>query len=298
MPDAHLDLQKCFRPVDDGLKANRAIIVRFVNYDQLDSIMSAPDETEIQSNRRTSLRMGVADPNETVVLCYGYNRSPARVVDVSTGGFGVEAGSDVIFLLDQTIELETDNWIHDVRVAYFSKGDGVNRIGLERLSDKPLSSTRVFMRKVRNSANFVNMLLNAVRGIGRVFNPEKWQATASFITTLAICFLVIMSAYLVKNGVLGGNRYSWRSSSANRAVGAPQGSSPRSVFSKSQTPYQSWETGSSPNSLGKRLRISWLDLRMVFKPEDIVYEGLTRAVIYNDAPPAPPGMPGEMSSFD
>jgi hypothetical protein len=259
--------------------------------------MSVPDETGKQSNRRTSLRMGVSDPDECVVLCYGYNRSPVRVIDVSTGGFGVEAGSDVTFLLDQQIQLETDNWLHDVRVIYVNKGDGVNRIGLERLSDKPLGSARAFMRKVHNSPNLGKLLLNSVRGIGRVFNPEQWQGSASFFATLAICFLVLMSAYLVKNGVLGGNRNSWKNSSAMRAVNAPRNSS-RTSFSTSPTTYEPWETGRSPNSLGKRLRISWLDLRMIFKPGDILYEGITRTVIYNDAPPKPSGGPGVMSSFD
>ena len=260
--------------------------------------MSAYDDARIKSHLRKSFRIGVADSDETVVLCYGFNRSPARVIDVSTGGFGVEIGSNVMFLLDQKIQLEMDNWIHDVRVAYISKGDEVNRIGLERLSDKPLSSARAFLRKVRSSANLGDMLLNVARGIGRVFNPGKWHVSASFFSTLAICTLIFTVAYLVKNGSLGGNRKSWKSYSAKRAVKAPRGSSPRTAYSTSQTSYQSWETGSSPKSLGKRLRLSWLDLRMVFKPGDIIYEGITRSVTYKNAPPGPPGMPGEMSSFN
>ena len=242
--------------------------------------------------------MGVADPDENVVLCYGFNRSPARMIDVSTGGFGIEVGSNITFLLDQKIQLETDNWIHEVRVVYVNKKNDVNIIGLERLSDKPLSSTRALMRKVRSSANIRNMLLNFVRGMSRVFHSDKWQLSASFFTTLAICFLILMTAYFVKNGALGGRRGSWRSFSATQAVKAPRGSSSRNVFSTSPMAYQSWETGRSPNSLGKRLGISWLDLRMVFKPSDILYESITRTVTYNNAPPRPPGMPGEISRFD
>ncbi|MCH7989942.1 MAG: hypothetical protein IID46_12435, partial [Planctomycetes bacterium] len=143
--------------------------------------MSAYDETELQSNQRMSRRMWVADSDDGVVLCHGPNRSPARVIDVSTGGYGVEAGSDVVFLLDQIIQLETNNWTHNVRVAYFKKCDGVNRIGLQLVSDRPVSSEWRFMEKVRSSANLGDKLQNAVRRMGRVINPEKWQLSAGFI---------------------------------------------------------------------------------------------------------------------
>ena len=37
---------------------------------------------------------------------------------------------------------------------------------------------------------------------------------------------------------------------------------------------------------------------MIFKPVDILYEGIARTVIYSNAPSGPPGMPGVMSRFD
>ncbi|MCH7990440.1 MAG: hypothetical protein IID46_14970, partial [Planctomycetes bacterium] len=173
----------------------------------------------------------------------------------------------------------------------------VNRFGLERLGDKPLIETPDFIKKLRSYVNIGKILLNRAMRICRSLNPNKWRISAGFLTTLAVCTLVLLAAYLVKNGSLGEIRSSGRSSSAKKVVTSTWGSS-RTDYSTSQTTYQSWETGNSPNSLGEHLRPSWLDLSIIFKPGDILYDVITRAVAYKYAPPGPPKMQGEMSIFN
>lgn len=148
-------------------------------------------------NQRQSIRMPLGETRPAELLLHG-KHCPARIVDLSSGGFGILVASDAQIESGEELHLGDENAVHLVQVCHIEKLEEGQRIGLKRL--------RTLGVDVLEGPN-----ADARPGdIGlRTVSPEDGRIPP-IVTAAILCLLLV--------GMIGGVGWIWKNSAANLSV--------------------------------------------------------------------------------